>query len=55
MVGIDQDAIESLLSLAEEYGRRWRDTSKQGTEKFKGVREETELGNLETKLRVSRK
>jgi hypothetical protein len=29
--------------------------SKQGTEKFKGAREETEMGRLETKLRVSKR
>jgi hypothetical protein len=53
LAATDQDAIESLLALAEDYGHRWRELSRQGTEKIKGARAETELGKLEAKLRVS--
>lgn len=47
-----QEAIETLLSLAEDYGRRWRDASQQGTQQFKGAREESGLKNLESKART---
>ncbi|PCG95879.1 Hypothetical protein PENO1_071150 [Penicillium occitanis (nom. inval.)] len=47
-----QQAIESLLSLAETYAGHGRDVSSQGTTATKGARENTIMRKAETNLRT---
>lgn len=50
----DQQAMETLLSLAETYAGHGRDVSSQGTTATKGARDNTIMRKAETNLRVCR-
>lgn len=49
---LDQQAIETLLTLAESYAGHGREMSQQGTQTVKGARSDTGLTVAETNLRV---
>lgn len=49
---LDQQAIESLLTLAENYTGHGREMSQQGTKTMKGASSDTGLTMVETNLRV---
>ena len=49
---IDQEAIETLLSLAEQYGGHSKDVAQQGAGTVKGAHEDTALTSAETDLKV---
>lgn len=48
----DQQAIETLLSLAEEYGGHSKTVATQGTGTVKGAREDNSLQAAEADLKV---
>ena len=52
---LDQQAIETLLGLAEEYAGHGKNISQQGAGAVKGVRSDTALTTAEADLRVCRK
>lgn len=49
---LDQQAIETLLSLAEEYGGHGKNLSQQGAGSVKGAHSDTNLTSAETDLKV---
>lgn len=49
---LDQQAIETLLSLAEEYGGHSKNISQQGAGTVKGAHSDTSLTSAETDLKV---
>ena len=49
---LDQQAIETLLSLAEEYGGHSKNITTQGAGTLKGAHEDTALTAAEADLRV---
>lgn len=48
----DQQAVETLLSLAEEYGGHGKNLSQQGAGTIKGAHSDTALTSAETDLKV---
>ena len=48
----DQQAIETLLSLAEEYGGHSKNVAQQGAGTVKGAHTDTSLTSAETDLKV---
>lgn len=48
----DQQSIETLLSLAEEYGGHSKNLSQQGAGTVKGAHSDTALTSAETDLKV---
>ena len=48
----DQQAIETILSLAEQYGGHAKNVSMQGAGTVKGAHSDTALTAAETDLRV---
>lgn len=48
----DQQAVETLLSLAEEYGGHAKNVSQQGAGTVKGAHSDTALTSAETDLKV---
>ena len=51
-MGLDLQAVETLLSLAEEYGGHGKNLSQQGAGTVKGAHSDTALTQAETDLRV---
>ena len=49
---LDQQSIETLLSLAEEYGGHGKNMSQQGAGTVKGAHSDTALTSAETDLKV---
>ena len=49
---LDQQSIETLLSLAEEYGGHSKNLSQQGAGTVKGAHSDTALTSAETDLKV---
>ena len=49
---LDQQAVETLLSLAEEYGGHSKNISQQGAGTVKGAHSDTALTSAETDLKV---
>ena len=49
---LDQQSIETLLSLAEEYGGHSKNLSQQGAGTVKGAHSDTNLTSAETDLKV---
>ena len=49
---LDQQAIETLLSLAEQYGGHAKNVSQQGAGTVKGAHEDAALSAAEADLRV---
>ena len=52
MFKTDQQAIETLLTLAETYGGRWKNLTQQGGDRVTGVRKDDHVQNAEANLRV---
>jgi hypothetical protein len=50
---LDQQAVGTLLSLAEKYGRHTRDISQQGAGTTKELRGNERIRSMETNLKVS--
>lgn len=48
----DQQAIETLLGLAEEYGGHTKNITQQGTGTMKGAHSDTALNTAEADLKV---
>jgi hypothetical protein len=48
----DQQAIETLLTLAETYAGHGKSVTQQGSQSAKGARQDTNLKQAETNLRV---
>lgn len=49
---LDQQSVETLLSLAEEYGGHGKNLSQQGAGTVKGAHSDTALTSAETDLKV---
>lgn len=49
---LDQQSVETLLSLAEEYGGHSKNLSQQGAGTVKGAHSDTALTSAETDLKV---
>ena len=52
LISIDQEAIETLLSIAEQYGGHSKNLTSQGTGTIKGAHTDSALSTAETDLRV---
>ena len=49
---LDQQAIETLLSLAEQYGGHSKNVTGQGVGSVKGAHDDNALNSAETDLKV---